>query len=40
MSKKYKKEKEIKVEAPKLNTIVRRDGSITIDNNSTSRRYS
>jgi len=40
MSKKDKKEKEIKVEAPKLNTIVRRDGSITIDNNSTSRRYS
>jgi hypothetical protein len=40
MSKKEKKVKEVKVEAPKLNTVIRRDGSTTIDNNATSRRYS
>ncbi len=40
MAKKDKKVKEVKVEAPKLNTVIRRDGSITIDNNATSRRYS
>lgn len=40
MAKKDKKVKEVKVEALKLNTVIRRDGSITIDNNATSRRYS
>ncbi len=40
MAKKEKKVKETKVEAPKLDTVIRRDGSITIDNNATSRRYS
>ena len=40
MAKKDKKVKEAKVEAPKLDTVIRRDGSITIDNNATSRRYS
>jgi len=40
MAKKDKKVKEeVKVEAPKLDTVVRRDGSITVNNNSTSRRY-
>mgnify|MGYP005671056303 FL=1 len=39
MAKKDKKVKEVKVEAPKLDTVVRRDGTTTINNNSTSRRY-
>ena len=39
MSKKDKKVKEVKVEAPKLDAVTRRDGSTTINNNATSRRY-
>ena len=39
MAKKDKKEKEVKVEAPKLDTVIRRDGTTTINNNATSRRY-
>ena len=37
--KETKKKEEVKVEAPKLDTVVRRDGSITVNNNATSRRY-
>ena len=36
---KEKKVKEVKVEAPKLDAVIRRDGSTTINNNATSRRY-
>jgi len=39
MAKKDKKEKEVKVEAPKVDTVIRRDGTTTINNNATSRRY-
>jgi|TARA_R100001460_G_scaffold55244_4_gene94607 hypothetical protein len=39
MAKKDKKTKEVKLDAPKQDTVIRRDGTTTIDNNSTSRRY-
>tara|TARA_R110001606_G_scaffold366017_1_gene521015 strand:+ start:143 stop:322 length:180 start_codon:yes stop_codon:yes gene_type:complete len=34
-----KKEKKVKAVAPKLDAVIRRDGSTTINNNATSRRY-
>jgi hypothetical protein len=34
-----KKEKKVKSVAPKLDAVIRRDGSTTINNNATSRRY-
>lgn len=42
MSKKEKKvvkKEEVKTVEQKLDTVVRRDGSITVNNNATSRRY-
>jgi len=40
MAKKEKESKEVKVEKVKVDTVVRPGGGVTVNNNSTSRRYS
>ena len=40
MAKKEKESKEVKVEEVKVDTVVRPGGGVTVNNNSTSRRYS